>query len=245
MSIHFACPSCGRPFTVSEEKAGQKGKCPCGEAIRVPDAKHAEAAAPVAAPRSAGAARPPQTAAPPPEPELAAGPVSSSPATPWDRGGEPAAGPTGPVPAAPGYGRETRHQVRPNRPLGLTLVCLIGFLFTAGVAVLGVLTLLASGGVAAGLTRKIGAPVSVGKPLAVGAGLLVGALIVGGLYSALWQGRFWARTLFTVLNAFSLFRSLLLLFGSQVPTAYALGGLVASALIIWALNTRSARAFCS
>jgi tetratricopeptide (TPR) repeat protein/DNA-directed RNA polymerase subunit RPC12/RpoP len=33
---HFACPSCGRPFSMPQKAAGRKAKCPCGARILVP-----------------------------------------------------------------------------------------------------------------------------------------------------------------------------------------------------------------
>lgn len=36
MPIKFVCPKCNKAFTVKEEHAGAKGKCPCGEVFSVP-----------------------------------------------------------------------------------------------------------------------------------------------------------------------------------------------------------------
>ncbi len=34
--VHFACPACGRPFSMKAQAAGRKAKCPCGARIMVP-----------------------------------------------------------------------------------------------------------------------------------------------------------------------------------------------------------------
>lgn len=36
MAIKFKCPKCGKSFSVREQDAGKKGKCPCGAIISVP-----------------------------------------------------------------------------------------------------------------------------------------------------------------------------------------------------------------
>ncbi len=35
--IRFSCPQCGKHFKVDERLAGKKGRCPCGNHIRLPD----------------------------------------------------------------------------------------------------------------------------------------------------------------------------------------------------------------
>ncbi len=37
MSIRFTCSQCGKHFTVEEEYAGKRGRCPCGNQIHIPE----------------------------------------------------------------------------------------------------------------------------------------------------------------------------------------------------------------
>ena len=36
MSINFGCPECGKTFSVKEQYAGRKAKCPCGNKFNIP-----------------------------------------------------------------------------------------------------------------------------------------------------------------------------------------------------------------